>query len=264
MFKIDMNPRIDPIINNSEPVYEVYKSAEFNPLKWLWFPQYKCASRSTETLINRNLRPTWNKDLNNSEHGYNKFKNCTLYKDLVFESDKPMYEKLGWRSPEWSIENPKCIAPAILPNDSINNYTTFTFVRNPWDRMVSCWLDKRYGDKKNISKEQEVTFKEFVIATKDFLVRKYNNDMMQHGNPHLCALCSNIFNIEIDFVGKVENYTEDCVKLCKMLNIALPPEVFHNNKTTGRGNYQSYYCGETKKIVQEMYLMDIEKFGYKY
>ncbi len=180
----------------------------------------------------------------------------------MFESDKPMYEKLGWRSPEWSVKSPKCIAPVILPNDNIKNYITFTFVRNPWDRMVSCWLDKRYGDKKNISKEHEITFKEFVITTKDFLVRKYNNDMMQHGNPHLCALCSNIFNIELDFVGRVENYADDCMKLCELLNIPPPLEVLHNNKTIERKKYQSYYCDETKKIVQEMYLVDIETFGY--
>jgi hypothetical protein len=134
--------------------------------------------------------------------------------------------------------------------DIWQDYFTFSFVRNPWDRVIS-WIfyrDKRwklYGGKINpsIIKQELEQFKCFHRNT-------FNN------------LLSLDDASEIDFIGKFENLQQDFNTVCDKIGIP-QQELPHVNKTN-RKHYTEYYDDETREIVAQKYAKDIEYFGYKF
>ncbi len=257
---------IDRTIKNDEPIYEFYKSGDNNPHRWIWFPQYKVGSRTIETHINKTLcDPTWRRD-SRPEDGYIKYPN-SLFSDkyIEFKSDKPMYEKLGWRVDTWTEDTPVCRTPvAFSTGDSPDAYFKFMFVRNPWDRTVSCWNDRRYDKgKKEGSVESMFTFDQYLDNLVEIVDKKYGGDITIFGNPHVRSQTGMIYDIKLDFVGKLENFKTDWRVVCDHMNVTPFDKDLHQNKSV-RTSYSDYYTDRTKQIVAELYAEDIERYGYTF
>ena len=140
------------------------------------------------------------------------------------------------------------------------NYFQFAFVRNPWDRLVSCFFDKTkrtVGSKWQLRayvKYIDSNFTEFVhgIATDDV-----NNSNIHH------RLQYNLINHDyLNFIGKFENLQKDFDFICYEVGVS-DCELPHWNKTQHE-HYTEYYDDETRSIVAEKYAKDIEYFGYKF
>ena len=261
-----MRYRRDSTINNQEPIYEFYKSGDMNPHRWIWFPQYKVGSRTIETHINKTLcEPTWRRE-NKPEIGYIKYPN-SLFSDkyIEFESDKPMYKKLGWRVDKWTPEKPTCRTPvAFSHDDTPDMYFKFMFVRNPWDRVVSCWSDRRYDKgKKEGSEESMFTFDQYIDHIVHLVNKKYDGDMILFGNPHVRSQTGMIYDIKLDFVGKLENFDDDWRVVCEHMNVQPFKNNLHQNKSE-RKPYREYYTSRTQQIVAELYAEDIERYDYQF
>lgn len=131
-----------------------------------------------------------------------------------------------------------------------NNYFTFSFVRNPWDRVIS-WIkyrDKRHGlysgrlNSSIIKKE---------VESPSFSCNSYFNLLSLDSSGGI-----------IDFIGRFENLQEDFNFVCDKIGIP-KQKLPHKNKTNHK-HYTEYYDDETKQIVAEKYAKDIEYFGYKF
>jgi hypothetical protein len=148
---------------------------------------------------------------------------------------------------------------------------TFTFVRNPWDRVVSifehqinnCGLDFITGDDK-ITK-----FRTFISLVKwlweqDLL--KYELD--GHLRPQTFYTHNNGKQI-VDFYGRYENMSEDLKNLSKMCefnfeNVNIPSINKSNERYSEYKNYYSIGNGVMKSIVNELYREEIELYGYQF
>lgn len=134
--------------------------------------------------------------------------------------------------------------------ESWENYFTFTFVRNPWDRMVS-WF---FWRKRMRTIPKDLTFSEFVIDFKFWHTDKTLPAQPQH------SWFDDKF--KIDFVGKFENLQDDFNKVCNTLNIkdTKLPHMYN----TKHSHYSEYYDSETKKEVDRIWGIDAEIFKYKF
>ena len=150
-----------------------------------------------------------------------------------------------------------------VPNFA-KNYFSFSVVRNPWDRLVSCWMDKvitrkptetqfRNGLRWELN-YQKPGFKDFIeIITETENITK---------DSHWDLYFNIIPVIDIDFIGKFENLQEDFNTICD--KIGIPQQTLQYENATKHKHYTEYYDDETRQIVAEKYRKDIEYFGYEF
>ena len=127
-----------------------------------------------------------------------------------------------------------------------NEYFKFTFVRNPFEKIVSQYHYNRvkFGFK-------DSTFKEYVKA--------WSEGQKISTFPQL-----NLFYLDekLDFIGRFKNLQEDFNIVCDKIGIP-KQKLPHKNKSKHK-HYTEYYDDETLQIVAEKYAKDIERFGYKF
>jgi hypothetical protein len=154
---------------------------------------------------------------------------------------------------------------SIDVNDS---YFKFTFVRNPWDRIASCYrnkIQKRWKTRPKPSlvnkgfdfMNNNLTLKEFLI-----LLEEGNN---RFSDIHWAPQTSIVDMNKMDFIGRFESLEEDWKHVCKKIKIKhnkLP----HLLKTKPENkSYRDYYLDqESIDIVSRIYADEIKRFNYKF
>jgi chondroitin 4-sulfotransferase 11 len=148
------------------------------------------------------------------------------------------------------------------PHTGWLEYFKFTFVRNPWDRIYSCFEQKVRSKGGNCSDylnqfPRNIKFSEWVktITLSENILKD------RHFAPMYTLMINKSFD-SMDFVGKLENLQEDFNIICDKIKIP-QQKLPHKNKTKHK-HYTEYYNEETKQIVAEKYTKDIEMFGYEF
>jgi hypothetical protein len=161
-----------------------------------------------------------------------------------------------------------------LTATEFNDYYRFSFVRNPWDRLVS---EYRY-------KQHAFSFKKFLF---DYFpavnVDDYcgYNGIYRHVMPQYLFLYDKKMTLQVDKIGKFESLLTDFSAISKLIcgqALQLP----HINKTTKTNfmaslrywlcfwqtesakHYSDYYDDETQAWVAHYYAKDIALFDYQF
>ena len=140
-----------------------------------------------------------------------------------------------------------------MTDDDLDRLFKFTFVRNPYERVVSAWhyLQTHGFMKKHMGAGQ--TFEEFVLS--------HNIPSI---DPHFHHQHEHLFygNVPIvDFIGKVENIREDFSFIAK--RIGFDGDLGKKN-TTQHDNWQMYYENPAvRQKVAETYKKDFELLNYE-
>ena len=136
----------------------------------------------------------------------------------------------------------------------------FSFVRNPFDRLVSFWIFDDWHPK-------EMSFYKFVkwLAKQDF---DYNKDTFfrwSHVMPytHQSSILFDGMRERVDFIGKVENLDQDLKFVCEHLKLPIPAEL-KNERASKHLHYSRYYNKESIDIVSDIYAADLDYFNYEY
>ena len=145
--------------------------------------------------------------------------------------------------------------------DILDEYFTFGFVRNPWDRMHSFY---RYLVVRRPRKEIDG-----ISNFKDFLLSADNGvDWIQglHSmRPQLDFIINSKRGISIDFLGHYEYLLEDFNDVISNFNlgnsISLPSE---NTSGSSSIDFKSVYDDEMIEIVRRRFSADIDFFGYSF
>ena len=168
-------------------------------------------------------------------------------------------------------------------NSQCLNYKKVSFVRNPFDRMVSeyLWRIQVYCKKK-------INFKKFLIEEaiprkngintfiKDFYKDENIIPLLDvHYLDQYKFLIDEKDNIDMDFIGKFENLEKDFKKIFKLKLINykihksksdylyyISKEFFPNFLTIK--SYRKFYDNETIDIIKKEYKKDLMYFNYKF
>ena len=127
--------------------------------------------------------------------------------------------------------------------DCFSQYFIFSFVRNPWDMVVS-----RYFYRKS-------RYSDFNLSIKDFASGNF-------GWVHYVDYLSVGGKICVDFIGRFESLQQDFNIVCD--KIGIPEQELPQENKSKHKHYTEYYDDETRQIVAEKYARDIEYFGYKF
>lgn len=154
-------------------------------------------------------------------------------------------------------------------NQSEENFYKFSFVRNPYERLVSCYTNKYITDKKHLEKRDHLYMDTYLFGyirnPKDFtdFVRKICKIPTcledRHFQKQYNVLYDKQGNCIVDYIGKFENLQEDFEVLRDKFDLK---ELPHYNPTE-KGNWMDFYTIETAKLVYEKYEKDIKTFGYE-
>ena len=148
----------------------------------------------------------------------------------------------------------------ILKNgDKYAEYFKFSFIRNPFDKMVS---EFKYFTNTQYKFPSDSVKKFYNNKSFSFFIRNFftNKTGCRY---HKMNFEQFLYPTEkIDFIGRFENLQEDFNIVCDKIGIP-SKELSHINKTHHK-HYTEYYDDETRQIVAEKYANDIEYFGYKF
>lgn len=137
---------------------------------------------------------------------------------------------------------PYCLRKNYINNDS--NYNYFTFVRNPYYRIISAYFYK--NKKSNIDE-----FKSFIINTLQYLLFNTYYCEYIHYYPQYKFLVNNYndenINSNIKFF-KIENYNDSYLDI--------------NNLVEKKYDLNKYLDNETIEVLNEIYSKDFTIFDY--
>lgn len=150
------------------------------------------------------------------------------------------------------------------------NYYFFSFVRNPYDKMVSMFEHRKQNLKDNVL--INLSFEDWIL----------NLDELGYSDKGTCnQICwlstqtwiwdidkqkyitrPKIPKIEIDFVGKFENLNEDWEELKIELEINKSIKLPHRRKSK-HIHYSNYYNDKTREVIYNRFEDDFNIFNYK-
>lgn len=169
------------------------------------------------------------------------------------------------------------LSPFQLPDDLLQEvftspkYFRFSVVRNPYTRLLSCYLDRIVpGDSAPYRQLLQamgkpagtnVSFAEFIQT----VCRQKPFNQNNHWRLQTMEICTSA--IEFDFVGKQENFAADMAKIWTRIAPGMKaPDFGAENKapsiTSAEKRLDEFYTAELIEMVREAYREDFKAFGY--
>jgi chondroitin 4-sulfotransferase 11 len=141
----------------------------------------------------------------------------------------------------------------------------FTFVRNPYDRLVSAyfhvlreganWSGIAVGQWWRRAVQPHPDFASFVRSLSGF-------DLMRcsmHFWPQSHFICRQDGCIMVDFIGRYENIEEDFNTVARRLGMAAP---LPRANRSAHAHYSTYYDPNLQEIAAKLYAQDFQNLGY--
>ena len=169
------------------------------------------------------------------------------------------------------------IPPRLKIPPEFDRALHFTFVRNPWARLASCYADKvlampphQYEIFKQhypLIRFERMTFTDFVR-----FVCRVPDDLCE---PHFAPQCCFLNGYTLDFVGRVERFADDLAEIIRLGGLderLLKWAQTKRNRTqspghrsrSGSAHYTDLYTTQTRNLVARKYAEDIDRFGYRF
>ena len=152
----------------------------------------------------------------------------------------------------------------------------FAFVRNPWDRLVSCYRDKVRGEVDGHTHFTSrpgvanclarfdaffagMSFDEFILAVESIP----DEEADEHFRSQHTFVTNENGQIAVDFVGRFERLADD-FRLVEQ-RIGLPRiELPRLQKARDAVRYAKLYTPESQQIVAKRFRCDVEMFDYEF
>ena len=175
-------------------------------------------------------------------------------------------------------KNPDCPEKHFFASDlrelygaeAWERYFKFTFVRNPWDRLVSWWsmingarqhlTGRRLNKFQTFVLEHAATFEEFLLNCDQEIVDGDGRKWIYRNQIDYVTDVSG--RLMVDFVGRFESLRDDFDFVTGKnpgITVLLP----HENRSEHLP-YREYYTSALANMVGQRYCRDIDAFGYSF
>lgn len=149
------------------------------------------------------------------------------------------------------IFNDDCFG--LTKENNYDDFFKFSFVRNPWARIVSGW-------------HQSIKLKPQIWPPGSF--PKFVN-FLSEGNLEMLANSQKSWIMDgdkllVDYVGNYETYTHDLNFICDVIGIFNTVEKNKKTYFHGKYDYREFYTPELIQKVANLYKDDINYFEYNY
>lgn len=151
----------------------------------------------------------------------------------------------------------------------LSDYFLFTVVRNPFERLVSCYKHKV------LSQKPPHTFDEYFLGylkrSTSFanFVRRIRWIPHQFHDGHFASQYNTIYKRKLggavlagkfpDFIGRFEHLGDDWKVIKERFDV---DDIPHRNATS-KDDWRDYYDVKTAKLVYKLYRKDVQAFGYE-
>lgn len=184
--------------------------------------------------------------------------NYMTYKDLILgcspfgEGIQPFYkEKYGVNKHSNAIDVKSLVGKQVW-----NDYFSFSFVRNPWDRVVSLYTWCRNSKHKLPICQEAINSKSF----SDFIKSKCFSELPQQ----LDYISDTEGNIIVNFVGRQEFVQRDFSYICGKIGID-NLDLHAANSSNRNKSYQDYYNNDRDiEIIHSKFFSDVQAFNYRF
>ncbi len=163
-----------------------------------------------------------------------------------------------------------------LGPDALASAFKFTFVRNPWDRLLSEYNFQRKKHQRTDTVRLFLyhpdgslrTFSEWAAYALAHPEDHHPGEWGGKTSEHVHRLSPQVDWISIDgaigvdFVGRIERLQEDFDEVCDRLG--QPRRKLKRKNRKFHWHYSRYYDDETRELVTQYYRRDIEAFGYRF
>jgi len=153
---------------------------------------------------------------------------------------------------------------------------TFAFVRNPWDRLVSCYRDKIQGEVEGFTRfsrsgvahclarfdtfSANMSFEEFVHAVALLPDAEADEHFRSRHN-----YVTNVWGaIAVDFVGRYENLESDFRHVAERIGLPTETRLPRLQANPRFVSYTDYYTTVTRDIIATRFAQDIALFSYHF
>lgn len=152
---------------------------------------------------------------------------------------------------------------------------TFAFVRNPWDRLVSCYRDKIRGEVRGFTGFAESGVAHCLARFDAFSPEMSFTDFVhvvasipdQVADEHFRSQSDYVVNasgtVAVDFIGRYEALERDFAHVARRIGLPFDTRLPHL-QVAPRRRYEAYYTPEMIEIVKDRYARDVELFCYEY
>lgn len=149
-----------------------------------------------------------------------------------------------------------------------DTYFRFAFVRNPYSRALSCYLEKIAGQQRlrdlrlpklGFEPREQVGFTDFLRRVAEQRPR----EMDIHWAPqhHLLSLAK----VSYGFLGRFESFADDLHAVIDRLGLNAPPQLLGqptSHTTHASDKVRDYFDDESVGLVRQIYRRDFEALGY--
>ena len=150
-----------------------------------------------------------------------------------------------------------------LSNEEYERYFKFTFVRNPWDLMVSSFFWWR---------QKAIRFNGLMYTSamirnmnfEDFIKSPYGRYFINEFHGTMSEWFEENGEDAVNYVGKVECLEKDLKEIARINEISEQNINIPELNQTQRSEYRDFYTKYTKRIVEERFADVIERFDYRF
>lgn len=174
------------------------------------------------------------------------------------------------------IRFPRPPAPEIAGERLYPDLYSFAFVRDPWDRLVSCYRDKIGGEVSDFrvmapsgvavclapfaSFQANMSFDAFV----DAVVEIADDDADEHFRSQYCGLVNAAGDVAVDFVGRYERLASDFAEVASAIGLPVGIRLPRLQANPHPAPYASFYTPRTRDAVARRYARDLVLFGHRF